>query len=261
MLEVRAVCEEELAAVALCIARAFRSDPDDIRGMVEYFHNSLSGDTIPRLENTRVAVLDGRVVSVVLIHDRQMLVRGVPVRLGFPPLVGTDPDHQGHGYGALLLWDSAEYMRREGYHVSLISTETERFYERGGWSNFGHYHKLTLRIPEAIPAATALAGEVRPANLRGDLDPILAIFSRNNRDASGPAVRTRRFWEEFAANWAFDYPIYHVAAVGRRIVAYLRNGYGRRLVEFGVLPGAEEAGFSLILHACREAPGSGGGGS
>jgi predicted acetyltransferase len=100
-----------------------------------------------KLENTRVAVLNGAVVSVVQVADRAMLVDGVPVRQGFINFVGTDPAHRGHGYGALLLWDAAEYMERAGYPLSLIPGEgVEPFYEREGWRNFRHYYKLTLRL-------------------------------------------------------------------------------------------------------------------
>lgn len=253
MLEVRAVREDELEAAGLCIGRAFREDAEGIRGMAEYFRDGLRGDTIYTLENTRVAVLDGRVVSVVQIHDRRMLMRGTPVRQAYVPLVGTDPEHRGRGYGALLLRDAAEYIEREGYAVSLIQTEgAERFYERGGWSEFGHYHKLTLRLPGDGPLSSP-GYEIVPFDPERDLDAVLGLFESSNRAVSGPAVRTRAFWKTYARGWEFPYPIFVLARSAGEAVAYLRDGHGRRIVEIGWAPGREEAAWALILRACREA--------
>src|SRR5205823_12230544 len=112
-----------------------------------------------------------------------------------------DPAYQRRGYGALLLWDAAEYMAREGYPLSLIPGEgVERFYERGGWRNFHHYYKRSFRLPTTFPGL-AFQGEVRPAHLEHDLDGILSIFAENHLDVSGPAVRTRGFWLVYARDW------------------------------------------------------------
>lgn len=253
MLEIRAAREDELEAAGLCIGRAFREDAEGIRGMAEYFRDGLRGDTIYKLENTRVAVLDGRVVSVVQIHDRRMLVRGTPVRQAYVPLVGTDPERRGMGFGALLLRDAAEYMEREGYTVSLFQIEgAERFYERGGWIEFVHYHKLTVRLPETLPPVSS-GYEIEPVEMERDLDAVLRLFEISNRVVSGPAVRTRGFWETYAREWEFRYPLFVLARSGGEAVAYLRNGYGRRIVEIGWAPGGEEAAWALILHSCRGA--------
>lgn len=257
MLEVRGAREDEVDAAALCIGRAFYSEPGDVRDMADDFKLAMRRDTVYDLENTRVAVLDGQVVSVVQVADRRMWIDGVAVRQGFLTLVGTDPDHRGHGYGALLLWDAAEYMRQRGYSLSLVPGEgVEAFYERGGWRNFGHIHKLTVQIPDTPPAALP-RDQIRPWHPSHDLDTILEIFKEYNPDPTGPAVRTREFWTELTAAWPHDYPMYYVTTHGGAPVAYLRHGWGRTIVEVGARSRHEDAILALIVHACREAQAAG----
>src|SRR5690348_12913207 len=124
MLQVRGAYPEELSEAAVCIGAAFANDePDRVQGVVDWFKQRLTSDTRFAAENTRLAIQDGRIVSVVHIADRQMYVDGVPMHCGVLPAVGTLPHYQQHGYASLLLWDAAEYMMRQGYDLSFMHGE------------------------------------------------------------------------------------------------------------------------------------------
>ena len=92
-----------------------------------------------------------------------------------------------------------------------------------------------------------------PGRLGAGSRSVLALFAAYNAAATGPAVWTRAFWNDYAARWAEDYAFCYVAEANGLICAYLRNGYGSAIVEIAAEEGADEAVRALLLHACREA--------
>ncbi len=257
MLEVRGAHTEELDAAARCIAAAFTDNPGELPDLMYAFQRSLTTDTHFAPENTRVAVSGGRVVGVLHIADRRMLIDGAPVRVGFIPWLGVLSDHRRHGYASLLLQDAVSYMEREGYDLSLVPGEgLEAFYERAGWCNFQHFYYARLELPPQVPAPR-FAGVIRSIDWARDLDAIMAIHDQYNQDTTGLIVRTRDFWSEYGMYWLsdseFDYPMFYVAECDGEIVAYLRNGFYRAILEVGFRRDAGDAALALVFHACREA--------
>ncbi len=257
MLEIRGAHPEELNEAAQVIALAFHLNHGDTQEMAATFLHSLTADTVYNPENTRIALVDGQVVSVMQVADRQMLISGVPVRMGVLLWVGTHPEYCGRGAGSLLLWDTRAYLRAQGYPLSLIfGAEAEPFYERAGWRSFAHLYKNRLTLPNAFDLPD-FGGELRAADLERDLPAIYAVRAEYNRNATGPACFAQDLWREYAGLALFNYPLFYVAERAGRVVAYLRNGYSRAIVEAGMLPDAKEALHALVLFACRETRRSG----
>ena len=248
MLEVRGARPDEVdAAVAVC-AEAFGDTPEEVAEIGDFFDKIHKQDPGFCPENSRIAVVDGEVVSVVQIFDRQMLIGGTSVRLGGLGSVGTRPAHRGRGYNTAVLRDSVEYMEREGYDLSLLFTGINGFYGRVGWQTFQHVYEMTLRMPNPAPAIR-FDGEIRPIRWDEDLDAVIAIHEATNRDATGPTVRTRAFWEAHRIWFPFEPDRFLVAVADKRVVAYLRDNVS----EYGYLDGWESAAVALVVRAFRNA--------
>lgn len=258
MIEVRAVHEAEIEAAAICIGRAFNAMPDDLPNWTPYLRTAMTLDNRFTLENTRVVVVDGQIASVVQIADRAMLLQGTTVRQAFISLVGTAPHYRHRGYATLALLDTAAYLRRAGYSLSLVPGEgAEHFYERAGWHNFGHSCKLVLELPDTLPTPP-FHGTIRPGDLTRDYEALAAIFGAANHETTGPAIKSLDFWQEFSARWDRPYPLFWVATVDGQVVAYLRSAYNHIVAEWAMAPGANDAAMlALLAHALREARGAG----
>lgn len=248
MLEVRGARADEVdAAIAAC-AEAFGDTPGEVADIGKFFDAIHKRDPGFLPENSRVALVDGEIVSVVQIFDRQMLIGGVPVRVGGVGSVGTRPAHRGRGYNTAVLRNAVEYMEREGYDLSLLFTGINGFYGRVGWQTFEHVDEMTLHLPTLAPAFP-FDGEVRPIRWDEDLDAIAAIHEATNRDATGPTLRTRAFWEAHRIWFPFDPNRFLVAVADGRIVAYVRDNVS----EYGYLDGWENAAVALVARAFQNA--------
>ncbi len=257
MVQIRGARPEDLDAAATCVAAAFSDTPETFPQLKHAFQRSLRLDTQFAAANTRLVIREGRVASVLHIADRRMLIEGMPVRVGFVPWLGTYPEDQRRGYGALLLMDAAAYMAQAGYDLSLIPGEgLEHFYERAGWCNFQHFYYARIGLPNAINPPN-FPGEIRPIDWTSDLDAVMAIHDQYNRDATGLSVWTRDFWSEYSQFWkdevTSDYPLFYVAEVDGAVVAFLRNGFRQAILEIGLRRSAEAAALALVIHACRQA--------
>lgn len=253
MLEIRSARADELREAAQCIGMAFFQNHEDIDDVLESYRQSLVVDTVYDPENTRIVRVDGLIVGVVQIANRKILVAGETLPLGVILWVGTHPEYRRHGIGAMLMNDAVETLRARGYDLSLLFGEgKESFYERAGWRSVQNLFKDQINLSGEI-SEPVFDGEISPINWQTDLDAIMELFAMEQAGATGPAVRDRKFWMEYAARPPFDHPIYLVARHEGQVVAYLRSGYQRAILETSMLPGAEDAVIALILHACRAA--------
>ncbi len=252
MLEVRGARSEELDAAAECIGMVFSETPEAVREVTESIRSQMSSRTRFDPENTRVAVVDGRVVSVLQISDRHTLVQGVPVRTGVVIAMGTLPEYRADGYGALVLWDAARYLERRGYELSLVLGETVDFYERGGWRKLRAHYSLLIGSTGGLREAH-FGGELRPIDWASDLDSVLALQAICHRSLSGPTAWGREYWIEAATRWEHGHPMFYVAKAGGELLAYLRVGGSKGIEDFCARPGAHYALSALIVHAHGEA--------
>ncbi len=104
--EIRAVGESELEEMIQLQCMIFRPDGyDRFRG---YIH----GDSSYRLDQTRVVVVEGKVVTTLRNWERRLRIGSSIVRMAGVGGVGTHPEHRGRGYASALMRDAAESMRQ-----------------------------------------------------------------------------------------------------------------------------------------------------
>lgn len=107
-MEIRSVREDELEEMIALQCRIFR--PDGHKRYTQY----IRGDSSYRLDQTRVVVVDSRIVATLRVWDRKMRIGSGVVHMGGIGGVGTHPDFRGRGYASALIRDTSLLPEVEG---------------------------------------------------------------------------------------------------------------------------------------------------
>ena len=160
----------------------------------ERYRRYLLEDSSYDWDQSRVGVVDGRIVSTLRIWDRILRVGSRDVRMGGIGGLGTHPDFRGRGCGTLLVDDAAVYMRRAGYHIGALFTEIPcRFYRRPGWASLPrNFFRL---VPRHISPSKQHPWQVEPFVEGRDLEAVTRLHESYNRVRSGVLVRPRAYWD------------------------------------------------------------------
>ncbi len=187
-MEVRAVRESELDEMIALQCLVFRSDGS------ERYSEYIRGDSSYRLDQTRVVLVGGRIVSTLRIWERRLRVGSSSVRMAGIGGVGTHPDHRGRGYASALMRGTAEHMQQAGYDVGMLfSILPCSFYGKLGW---GSLPMEGFQIRRGAPAETRpLSWEAEPFEEGRDLEQVATLYNECNADQSGTLVRPRSYWD------------------------------------------------------------------
>ncbi len=251
MLEVRAATRADLDSAAECIGEAFGGgDParyDEIRATVAL---TAKDDPFARLEDLRVGVLDGEVVSAAAVLPRPVHMGGAVLSMGGIAAVCTRESHRGAGHNTAVLRDALAYIEGEGHDISLLYTGIHGYYERLGWRSFGHGVGHHMEASSELRAA-GFSGAIRPMRPSDDLPAVQAIYDAANQGKAGPVARNAALWAHHRGRLA----AYRVAVVDETVVAYAHLS-DRRIEEMGSAPGHEAAEVALVVdvleRGCRE---------
>jgi len=205
-----------------------------------------------KLEASRAVILEGRMVSVVHVHELRVRGRGGEVWLvGGVGEVATLPEHRHQGYATLALTDAIAYMAGLGYQFSMLFTGQQPFYERLGWRPYPVAYLTFDPQKVVLPEAKAKV-KVRETDWEQDLPALKRIYGEYNRGKVGPLLRSEAYWREATSprrrsgsSWT--------ALRGRKPVACLWGAAELRILELPHLPGEEDAARALLLHALRVA--------
>lgn len=195
-------------------------------GMENHVFNALWRGPTFRPEHTRIVVVDGRVVSVVVLGPRLFRFGPVSVPAMTVGPVATHPDFQGHGYAAMAMNDSSRYMERNGFLLADLQGN-RKLYAHFGYYGFQWTGGLSVMTCDAEK-------EVQPGRLRpmtmADLPRVSALYrsATANRILSGD--RTPEMWQwllQFGSRtWLFRKP--RVILDGRgRFCGYLTATWGQ----------------------------------
>ncbi len=142
---------------------------------------------------SRVCVVDGRVVSQVRVSEREMRIGSAVVRLGGVGLVGTLEEYRRSGYSSAVLRDAAQYMAGEGYDLGLLFTSIQPFYARLGWAPFPQTtFELELGTRAEFESSPWTVREFEPK----DLPRVIEIYAEHNAARTGTIVRAPRQWSD-----------------------------------------------------------------
>jgi len=150
-------------------------------GPVGWIFQSLHDSTTDRSpEHTRVAVVDGRIVSAVDVFMRDLRgIDGQPLKVGGIGSVATYEEHRKQGHSGHLLTDAIEMMNRENCAWSFLFTGTHHHYERYGW--------ITLPL------------SARCGQLRQDLQPAQSDYAVSLLSGAWPLQDMAKVYDDFNA--------------------------------------------------------------
>ena len=164
--------------------------------------------------------------------------------------VGTDPTHRRTGYSSEVIKDSVQYLRTEGYDLSILSTGIQSHYARAGWvihPTYGMEVTLPAKLGE-VPADVT----IEQCEPNRDSTALQAIFDQFNSNRTGTVVKSAEYWVNRPTWRPYDPSLYWVAKRGGTTVAYLLVERWQ-VAEFGYLPDAEGAMTGLFTHFFRSA--------
>lgn len=151
-------------------------------------------DSTYDLDQSRVCVVDGKIVSYVRVSDRSMYIGEAVVKLGGIGMVVTSPKYRGRGYASALLRDAVAYMEAQSYDLGLLFTTIQPFYMPLGWAAFPQTSfDLQLHKKKNF---TPSGWKSRPFDLEKDLTQISQIHNEHNKGRTGTVLRPERLWRD-----------------------------------------------------------------
>lgn len=188
-MEIRAVRESELEQVIELSCLAF--DPNGHERYWQY----VKGDSSYRLPQTRVVVVNDRVISTLRVWERRIRVGTSLVTMGGIGSVCTHPHYRGVGYASALMRDTIDYLRTTGCDLGVLFTIIpEAFYHRLGWTSLP-LHGFNLTYDSATRVEDSSEWQVTDFNPETDLDAVAALYDLSSAGQSGTIARTRAYWD------------------------------------------------------------------
>ncbi|RLI27534.1 hypothetical protein DRO58_04165, partial [Candidatus Bathyarchaeota archaeon] len=177
----RAAKVEELPQIVKLTSWIFGFERVGAR-MDEAFPHFLNESNI---ENLRVIVSDGKVVSHVGFWEGWLNIYGCWVKAGLVGAVCTHPDYRNRGYASALVRDAFRKMREDGVDLVMVSGK-RTLYSRAGCVEAGRVYRFKTR-PSTLTVSEEV--EVKPYTEDKVMD-LVALYQRE-------PVRFKRSLDEF----------------------------------------------------------------
>lgn len=188
-MEIRAAYESELEQVVELNCTAFNPNQH------ERYWQYVRGDSSYRLSQTRVVVVNDRVVSTLRVWERRIRIGASLAMMGGIGGVCTDPKYRGVGYASALMRDTIDYLKSRGYDLGVLFTIIpEAFYHRLGWTSLP-LHGFSVDCNSDAVSEMHSDLQVRDFNPDTDLDAVASIHDIANAQQSGTISRTRAYWD------------------------------------------------------------------
>ena len=151
-------------------------------------------DSSYELDQSRVCVVDGKIVSYVRVSDRSMYLGKTVVKLGGIGMVVTSEEYRRRGYSSALLRDAIAYMEAHNYDLSLLFTTIQPFYMPLGWASFPQTNfELELHDKKSFAPS---GWNSRPFDLERDLTQVSQIYDEHNKGRTGTVLRPEELWRD-----------------------------------------------------------------
>ncbi len=188
-MEIRAAQESELEQVVELNCMAFNPNQH------ERYWQYVRGDSSYRLSQTRVVVVNDRVVSTLRVWERRIRIGASLVTMGGIGGVCTHPKYRGVGYASALMQQTIDYLKTTGYDLGVLFTIIpEEFYHKFEWTTFP-LHGFTAKFNSVMTVEKPSDWQIRDFNSETDLDAVASIHDIANRQQSGTVSRTRAYWD------------------------------------------------------------------
>lgn len=156
-------------------------------------------------EHLRELLVNDEVVSFLVVIDYQMRIGSAKVRMGGIGRVETKEKQRMKGYMRKLMEDTVEYMKSEGYDVSMLFG-ISNFYTKFGYAVCLPSHKLTVSTRDAENARSDL-GDYKIRKIeKEDIDSVLELYNENNRGRTCSIIRTKEHFSGFPRGSRYGQP-------------------------------------------------------
>ncbi|HEO72225.1 MAG TPA: GNAT family N-acetyltransferase [Candidatus Hydrogenedentes bacterium] len=214
------------------------------------------------IEHTRIALHDGDLAGALRLNTETIRIGEARLKMGGFGWVTTDGRHRRKGVALALIRDTMHYMKRHGYHVSMLFG-IPNFYHRFGFVTTLADYAIVVGTGEA---ATTLRGawklrDAKPSDIRA----IQKLHNANDAHVACSLLRSAAHITNKWDNWRTHL---HVMTTAQgKVVAYCHAhpGDGELLVDdLGLEPAAQarptpsvygsaEAGLAVaLLKACSD---------
>jgi predicted acetyltransferase len=188
-------------------------------------------------------------VSHLWVIDYEMRIGSAVMKMGGIAGVWTEEKHRLKGYASRVLNASIQFMKEEGYDVSLLFG-IPNFYHRFGYATVLPRYTAELEMRN-IPSFS-FRFKVEPYEDRFK-EAVLEIYQANNKGRTGTIVRSKEKWEGFSHgnSWSSK-ALPYVILDGEEVVAYLViDSEEPMVIELGYKKPDKEI-FSAILSQIRQ---------
>ncbi len=187
-MEIRGARESELEQTVELSCIAFNPDGH------ERYWQYIKGDSSYRPSQTRVVVVNDKVVSTLRVWERRIRMGASLVTVGGIGGVCTHPHYRGAGYASALLRDTISYLQTIGCDLGVLFTIIpEVFYKQLGWTSFP-IHGFSVACDSTVSSIGSSAWQVDDFNAETDLDTVARLYDTANAEQSGTLARPRAYW-------------------------------------------------------------------
>lgn len=216
--------------------------------------------TLPgfRLRDTRLALVRGRIAAGVSVMPRSLRISGHIIPMGGIADVHTLPEFRGLGLASALLQDAVQYMKSQGYLLSLLFADLHEFYGRFGYKSIP---RLEFRMPAA--AMTTRGSQpgihVHRIPFLKSVDILHNLYQRDTHENRGLVFRSPKYWAGFPAGHEHRNPFSLVVDINGRTagICILHAEDNKRQLHIDEChcpgPDAERASRALLTAAAQHA--------
>jgi len=196
-------------------------------------------------EHTRVALLDGEIAGALRISTETVRLGEARLKMGGLGCVTTAPHHRHKGVARTLLSQSLAYMRRHGYHVSMLFG-IPNFYHRFGFAvTLAEYAIVVSAAEAATPGPHSL--KTRPAK-PGDIRALQKLHNANDAGVACSLLRSTAHITNKWEHWAKHLDVLTTAQ--GKVVAYVSavcRGEDLVIEDLGVAEAPYQPGHASAL--------------
>lgn len=254
---VRALQRGELDGLLLCFQDAFQVDDASIAVV----RNSLINDPYFHPERVRVGLLDGRIVSQVVILHRAAYVGNQVISVAGVTAVCTHPAYQRQGFGSRVVQDALRLIRNQGYDMAMLTTRLPGFFSRFGFREvpkIGGFECSARALSRLEPGNPYT---IHKLDYNRDWRVVASIYRLYCVGLTGLQIRDYRFWETWPRRGTFPHgfsarlgAIGLLAEHGEDLVAYLAGSVSPEqdhlsVTDLAYVRGHEQGGLTLLKEA------------
>jgi len=162
----------------------------------EYFRRHFVND--PHKDYNSIFIIkneDGKIVSTVRVFHRQVYIGGKIYKMGGIGEVSTNPDYRRLGLSYKLLAAASDYMKNNGFDLSMLGTGLHSHYAKHGFMQVNSYGKTAAARGIHVTPSKA---DIRPLSPENFHD-MAVLYNKYCPALNCCIVRTKEYWQSWCA--------------------------------------------------------------